>query len=167
MALYINREPSILLPMTSQTVFRLKETTGPSGLIKLEEPIPSPRAHEVLVRIHAVSLNYRDHVISIGAYPMGTKKDVVPFSDMAGEVVALGEDTRDFKIGDRVTANFDLFHYFGRKSSHDGDCTHSIRLWLSLIKITHVQGLLVRLLMAFCKNTVFSTRRASFTFLLI
>ena len=153
--------------MTSQTVFRLKETTGPSGLVKLEEPIPTPRAHEVLVRIHAVSLNYRDHVISIGAYPIGTKKDVVPFSDMAGEVVALGEDIRDFKIGDRVTANFDLFHYYGRKSTPDGDCTHPIHVRLSLSKITHAQGHSVRLLMAFCKNTAFSTRRVSSIFLLI
>ncbi|THH07345.1 hypothetical protein EW146_g9351 [Bondarzewia mesenterica] len=108
------------MPQT-YTAFHLVETKGPSGLSKSDqEVIPVPRAHEVLVRIHAVSLNFRDLVISRGQYGMGTKKDVVPCSDMAGEVVSVGEGVREFKQGDRVVALFDQYHLYGPGESMNG-----------------------------------------------
>ncbi|KAA1475813.1 NAD-P-binding protein [Dentipellis sp. KUC8613] len=93
--------------------YRVKELTGPRGLVRVEEPLPQPKAHEVLVRIHAVSLNYRDFAIPSGMYPFPIKPNVVPGSDMAGEVVSIGEGVQEFKIGDRVTANFDQSNWYG------------------------------------------------------
>jgi NADPH:quinone reductase-like Zn-dependent oxidoreductase len=66
----------------------------------------------VLVRVRAVSLNYRDLLICQGKYPASTKDGVIPTSDGAGEIVALGEDaasaatTGNWKVGDRVAAIF-------------------------------------------------------------
>lgn len=83
------------------------------GISSLTGPIPAPRAHEVLVRIHAVSLNYRDFAIVNGLYPLSLKDDVVLGSDMAGEVVALGEGVHEWKIGDKVIASADQKHLYG------------------------------------------------------
>ncbi|ETW85134.1 quinone oxidoreductase 10 [Heterobasidion irregulare TC 32-1] len=106
--------------MSQQTVFRLKEALGPSGYVKLRESVPSPKAHEVLVRIHAASLNFRDYAVSKGLYPFPIKADVVPGSDMAGEVVSVGEGVAGFKVGDRVSANFDPTHFFGPQPNWKG-----------------------------------------------
>ncbi|KAI0066856.1 NAD-P-binding protein [Artomyces pyxidatus] len=98
-----------------QTVFRVKTIgQGPSGLVKLVESIPSPRAHEVLVRVKAVSLNFRDVAIlsnSYGGIPI--KDDVVLGGDLAGEVVSVGEAVTEFKKGDRVVTLFDQQNLYG------------------------------------------------------
>lgn len=96
-----------------QTVFRVKEKNILSGIVKCQEPIPIPQPHEVLVRIHAVSLNFRDYLPFSGKYPLPVKQDVVPGSDMAGEVLSVGSAVLGFKQGDRVTANFDQNHWYG------------------------------------------------------
>lgn len=70
-----------------------------------DEPLPTPGRHEVLMRVHAASLNYRDLACVKGEYPAPTKDDVVPLSDGAGEVVAVGEDVTLVKKGDRVSVN--------------------------------------------------------------
>lgn len=75
------------------------------GLALRDEPVPSPGRHEVLIRIHAASLNFRDIAFLKGEYPVATKDKVIPLSDGAGEVVALGEDVTRVKTGDRVSVN--------------------------------------------------------------
>lgn len=70
-----------------------------------EEPVPTPGRREVLIRVHAASLNYRDLAFVKGQYPAQTKEDVVPVSDGAGEVVAVGKDVTLVKKGDRVSVN--------------------------------------------------------------
>lgn len=64
-----------------------------------------PRAHgdQVVVRVHAVSLNFRDLAVVRGHYNPGISLPLVPGSDGAGEVVAVGPDVTRFKVGDRVT----------------------------------------------------------------
>ena len=96
-----------------QTVFRVKEKNILSGIVKCQESIPIPQPHEVLVRIHAVSLNFRDYLPFSSKYPLPVKQDVVPGSDMAGEVLSIGSAVLGFKQGDRVTANFDQNHWYG------------------------------------------------------
>ncbi|KAJ8586615.1 NAD(P)-binding protein [Rhizopogon salebrosus TDB-379] len=71
-----------------------------------------PRATEVTIKIHAVSLQYRDLVVSKGRYP-GQKTGVIPCSDGAGEIVAVGQDVKGWKVGDRVCPNFALDHVYG------------------------------------------------------
>lgn len=101
--------------MPSQnTSFRTRAPFGSSGLYKSTSPIPTPSAYEVLVRIHAVSLNFRDTGVFKGLN-LGTKmkEDPVLCSDMAGEVVEVGEGVEEWKKGDRVTANFDQSNLYG------------------------------------------------------
>ncbi|KAF8841063.1 NAD(P)-binding protein [Paxillus ammoniavirescens] len=81
--------------------------------LKLHEaPFSKPRPSEVTIRIHAVSLQYRDLLISKGMYS-GQKTDLVPGSDGAGEIVAFGEDVKGWKVGDRVCPSFALDYLHG------------------------------------------------------
>ena len=85
----------------------LKSSQGPGYLELLDLPTPKPAADEILVRIRAVSLNYRDLVILNGAYRKQQKtENLIPTSDAAGEVVDYGSEVSGFKTGDRVIPLF-------------------------------------------------------------
>ena len=74
--------------------------------LKLEElPRPSPRPGELIVRLKAASLNYRDLMVVRGHY-MGERVPIVPVADGVGEVVELGEGVSRFRVGDRVTGGY-------------------------------------------------------------
>ncbi|KZT18108.1 NAD-P-binding protein [Neolentinus lepideus HHB14362 ss-1] len=100
------------IPTTTRE-YRLPKYDGYQSLTIQEASLPPPKAGEVLVKIIAVSLQYRDLIVSKGSYPLGCKDNVVPGSDMAGEIIAVGSDVDGFKKGDRVCANFALDHVFG------------------------------------------------------
>ncbi len=68
--------------------------------------MPVPAAGEVLVRVHAAALNRRDVYVLKGQYPMPPRPQLVPLSDGAGEVVAIGSAVRRFQPGDLVAASF-------------------------------------------------------------
>jgi NADPH:quinone reductase-like Zn-dependent oxidoreductase len=78
---------------------------GIDGLSVREHEIPEPGPTDVLVRVRAVSLSFRELMILRGWYPLPVKPDVVPVSDGAGEVVAVGERVCRVVAGDRVTAS--------------------------------------------------------------
>lgn len=85
----------------------LNEPVGISGLSLQQVPEPEMKPDEILVRIRAVSLNYRDLVILDGAYRKQQKqKNLIPASDAAGEVVDVGADVSGFKVGERVVPLF-------------------------------------------------------------
>jgi NADPH:quinone reductase-like Zn-dependent oxidoreductase len=88
--------------------YRLHSFNGPDAILAEELPTPAPGHGEVLVRIRAVSLNYRDLLISKGLYNPRMPLPRIPVSDGAGEVVAVGPGTSRFRPGDRVAANFML-----------------------------------------------------------
>jgi len=68
---------------------------------------PAPGKGELLIRVHACSLNYRDQAIMKGQYFGGTvPRDQVPLSDGAGVVEAVGEGVTGYKPGDRVAGTF-------------------------------------------------------------
>src|SRR5271156_2507548 len=71
-----------------------------------ERPTPEPGAGEVLVRLRAVSLNYRDLLVVQGKYNPRMKLPRVPVSDGAGEVAVVGEGVTAWKAGDRVVIPF-------------------------------------------------------------
>lgn len=73
------------------------------GLVMETVPMPEPGPGEVRIRIHAVSLNFRDQlVIQQGAFWRVPGKDIVPVADGSGEIDALGAGVSDFVVGDRV-----------------------------------------------------------------
>lgn len=87
--------------------FQLRHTGGIEGLVlrgDLEQPEPGPG--EVLVRVRANSLNFRDFMVAHGKYPVGIKPDVIPLSDGAGDVVQTGKNVTSVKPGDRVAGSF-------------------------------------------------------------
>ena len=95
------------LPSTQQQYqFVRPGSQGPFTLKQVEVPVPQPGAHQVLIRVHATSLNRRDVFVLHGQYPVGTRTSLVPLSDGAGEVVATGSGVRRFRIGDRVAGIF-------------------------------------------------------------
>jgi NADPH:quinone reductase-like Zn-dependent oxidoreductase len=84
-----------------------KGSTGIDGLSRAERDRPSPVANQVLVRMRAASLNFRDLAIVNGKYIRGpVMHDTIPLSDGAGEIAAVGAGVKDFAIGDRVVATF-------------------------------------------------------------
>jgi NADPH:quinone reductase-like Zn-dependent oxidoreductase len=91
---------------------RLTASGNQARLSLHEEADPVPDHNEVLIRVRAASLNYRDTVILAGRYPGPVKKNGVPLSDGAGEVEAVGSAVTRVKVGDRVTANCQL-HWIG------------------------------------------------------
>jgi NADPH:quinone reductase-like Zn-dependent oxidoreductase len=77
---------------------------GLDGLTLKHHGEPRPGRCEVLVRVRANSLNFRELSVLRGKYPLPVKPDVVMGADGAGETVALGEGVTRVKIGDRVAA---------------------------------------------------------------
>ena len=77
------------------------------GLLQVELERPSPGPGEVLVRMRAASLNYRDQAVVTGKYFTGpVQRDTIPLSDGAGEVAETGAGVTGFAAGDRVCAAF-------------------------------------------------------------
>src|SRR4051795_1779690 len=86
--------------------YRLHAMGGLEGLRRDELPDPSPGPGEVLVRIRAASLNYRDLLVAKGLYSRHLRLPLIPLSDGAGEVAEVGPGVHRFKPGDRVAAAF-------------------------------------------------------------
>src|ERR1039458_9904041 len=79
---------------------------GVDSLEFIERPTPSPEAGEVLVKVRAISFNYRDLLVVKGKYNPKMKLPRIPCSDGAGEVIAVGEGVTAWKPGDRVMGIF-------------------------------------------------------------
>ena len=79
---------------------------GLENLVLAERPEPQPGARQVVVRVRAASLNYRDLLLIRGAYNPKQKLPVVPCSDGAGVVVAVGDGVTRVRPGDRVCPTF-------------------------------------------------------------
>ncbi|UOX92828.1 NAD(P)-dependent alcohol dehydrogenase [Amycolatopsis sp. FBCC-B4732] len=82
--------------------------------VQRDEPMPEPQRGEVLVRVRATSLNYRDLLILDGDHFSTGPGGLIPLSDAAGEVVAVGEGVTRFAAGDRVIGGFHSHWIAGR-----------------------------------------------------
>ncbi len=98
----------------AQTIRQYQLEAGSNGLElgirEVAQPIPG--AHEVLVRVRAVSLNHRD----LSILGRQTASGRVPISDGAGEVIAIGPEVTQFAVGDRVASTFFADWPSGRRS---------------------------------------------------
>ena len=95
-------------------VYRFDNYGGLDGLHLYDEPVPSPQRGEVLLRIKAVSLNYRDIAIPLGRYVRDAKPSLVPCSDAAAEVVELGKGVDDYPRATGRSARFNPGSSAGR-----------------------------------------------------
>lgn len=75
-------------------------------LAATERPMPQAGPGQVILRMKAAALNYRDLAISQGHYHVGVEAPLVPLADGAGEVVSLGENVKRLKIGDIACPNY-------------------------------------------------------------
>ena len=108
------------IPATQQQYELIRQAQGFKLQLRESAPVRSPGESEVLVKVHATSLNRRDIMIARGFYPVGSHERLVPLSDGAGEVVAVGPKARRFKVGDRVAAIFFQKWLSGRASDSTG-----------------------------------------------
>ena len=89
----------------SQTTMQQVIITEPGGVDKLAYEtvtIPEAKADEVLVKVHAFGINRPDILQRQGLYPMPPGVTQVPGLEVAGEVVAVGAEVTQFKLGDKV-----------------------------------------------------------------
>ena len=121
--------------------YQIEQFGSLDGLVLAERDIPTPGTGEVLVRVHASSLNFRDMMILSGGYPAPVPAGRAPLSDGAGEVVAVGAGVTRFKVGDRAINAF-FPNWFGGSFNampeqyvvdHDG--------WLTEYKVIGAEAL--------------------------
>jgi NADPH:quinone reductase-like Zn-dependent oxidoreductase len=86
--------------------YELQATGGFEGVRLVERATPKAGPRQVLVKVKAASLNYRDVMIAGGGYARGVKLPVIPLSDGAGEVAEAGAEVRNVKAGDKVAGIF-------------------------------------------------------------
>ncbi|KAF7165493.1 hypothetical protein CNMCM5623_009615 [Aspergillus felis] len=102
-----------MAPSTMKQWVAVDKENGFDSLNFKEAPVPKCGENEVLVKLRAASLNYRDLIIPKGMYPFPLDLPVVPGSDGAGEVVEVGSKVTQFKKGDKVVTLFNQFHQYG------------------------------------------------------
>src|SRR5262245_19348534 len=97
------------------------EVTGTTGLdsvvLNADRRQPEPRHDQILIRMRATALNYRDQGVIKGTYGY-TKFPVIPLCDGAGEVVAAGAGVSEFEVGERVASTF-FQNWTGGAMPHD------------------------------------------------
>ncbi len=86
--------------------YELREAFGIDHLAIVERETPTAGHTQVIVRVRAASLNYRDLLVVKGLYNPRIQLPLTPFSDGAGDVVAIGEGVSRVKVGDRVAGIF-------------------------------------------------------------
>ena len=87
-------------------VFEIRDGFGLDALQPAERPRPGPGPGQVLLKMRAASLNYRDLMLVKGQYNPKLKLPRIPLSDGVGEVVEVGAGTTQVKVGDRVASLF-------------------------------------------------------------
>jgi len=91
------------LPDTMRCI-EISEPGGPDVLVPAERPVPAPGIGEVLVKVQAAGVNGPDLMQRKGHYPPPKDASDLLGLEVAGEIVALGEGTNGWQVGDNVTA---------------------------------------------------------------
>src|SRR5262249_7576403 len=86
--------------------YELQGPSGIDGLTLVDKPVAQPGQGQVLVRLKTATLNYRDLLMIKGGYGARQKFPLVPLSDGAGVIEAVGSCVREFAVGDRVIGSF-------------------------------------------------------------
>src|SRR5258708_3118634 len=105
----IIRPPAVLGSATrggKMEVYRIDRFGSVDGIVLRVSEDPRPGPKEVLMKVRATSLNYRDLMVLKGGGRGPTKLGVVPLSDGAREVAAIGDGVTRVKVGDRIAGCF-------------------------------------------------------------
>ncbi|HEU5117707.1 MAG TPA: alcohol dehydrogenase catalytic domain-containing protein, partial [Isosphaeraceae bacterium] len=86
--------------------YEIRSAFGLDNLALTDRPVPQAGPGQVLVKVRAVSLNYRDLLVVDGQYNPKMTLPRIPCSDGVGEVVGVGDGVREFQMGDRVAGTF-------------------------------------------------------------
>src|SRR5258705_9164878 len=86
--------------------YEIRDAFGIEALAVSDRPDPAAGPGQVVVRTRAVSLNFRDLLVVKGEYSKKLPLPMVPCSDCAGEVAAIGDGVTRVKVGDRVAGIF-------------------------------------------------------------
>jgi putative PIG3 family NAD(P)H quinone oxidoreductase len=92
-----------VLPLR-MSVVEIAGAGGPDALRPALRPLPVPASGEVLIRVEAAGVNRPDLMQRQGLYPPPPGASDIPGLEVAGAIVALGENVADFRVGDRVCA---------------------------------------------------------------
>lgn len=125
--------------------YEIQSNAGIDALALVDRPQAKPAAGQVLIQVKAASLNYRDLLVIEGAYGAGQKYPLIPMSDGAGEVVAVGEGVTRVKIGDRVAGIFFQDWIYGSltKEKMKSDLGGGIDGMLAEYVVLHQDGLVI------------------------
>jgi NADPH:quinone reductase-like Zn-dependent oxidoreductase len=104
--------------------YQILSGDGIDGLRCVDFPDRALGTGEVRVRVHAVSLNYRDLMVASGNYLVTADDPIIPCSDGAGEVLAVGAGVSRVQVGDRVAASF--FPYWEDGPTSAGKVRHAL-----------------------------------------
>lgn len=89
--------------MSTKTIF-VQPGGGYDNVVVGSSEVRAPAGGEITVRLHANSLNYHDFAVVSGMW--GPTEKRIPMADGAGEVIAVGPDVTEFKVGDSVVSTF-------------------------------------------------------------
>jgi NADPH:quinone reductase-like Zn-dependent oxidoreductase len=121
--------------------YRLETIGSLGGLVAREEASPIPSAGEVLVRVKASAVNFRDLAILLGKSPFPVRPGVVPMSDAAGEVEVVGPGVSTLKVGDRVMSRFFPTWYGGPRTPNPETYGSDRDGWLTEYKVVAEEAL--------------------------
>lgn len=89
---------------TNMTAIEITRFGGPEVLVPGKRPVPKPAAGEVLIKVAAAGINRPDVLQRTGGYAPPPGASDLPGLEVAGEIVALADDVRDWRLGDQVMA---------------------------------------------------------------
>ena len=123
--------------------YRIDTIGSLDGLVAHEEPTPAPGPGEVLVRVKASAFNFRDLFTIMGKSPFPVKSGVIPMSDAAGEVAAVGSGVTRFQVGDHVVNTFLPTWYGGPRAPNPETYGSDRDGWLADFKVVGAEALLL------------------------
>src|SRR5215510_2334238 len=90
--------------MAQMRAIEISRPGGPEVLKLAERPKPSPKAHEILIKVAAAGVNRPDVLQRMGLYAVPPDASDLPGLEVAGEVAAVGSSAKQYKVGDKVCA---------------------------------------------------------------